>query len=131
MTNTTRNNIIPMTTEATTTTSSSVHTEPGVSCDLRRILIAYNEVLGNMPSQVGHFLSDLMAEGMEADVIINAINDTAWAARPSPRYLRGILLRYQDDEIYTMTDLRLNQSRRDVKRRSDHHDREQQLEWWR
>lgn len=130
MTNTARNNIIPMTT-TTTTSSSSVHTQPGVSDDQLRILIAYNEILGDMPSQVGHFLTELMADGMEADVIINAINDTAWAPRPSPRYLRGILLRYQDDEINTMEDLRRNQSRRDMARRRDHYAREQELEWWR
>lgn len=92
-------------------TSTSIDTEPGVSNDRYdkiRLLRTYNKVLGDMPSQVGWYLTELMEIGMEVDVIINAINETAWARHPSPRYMRCILDRYRENDILTMRDLNID-----------------------
>lgn len=126
MTNTAQSNIIPMTSNSTTT-STSRDTQPGVSREtLKRLLRAYNEILGNMTNQVGWYLNELMEQGMEVEVIINAINETGWAQRPSPRYLKCILERYRDDEIMTMDDLRRDQRLHDVHKRAD----EYGVQWW-
>lgn len=90
-----------------------------------RILAAYSRLFGDMPSQIGWYLTELIEDGMEIDVIINAIEETAWARKPSPRYMRCILDRYRKEEIFTMTDLRMdNRDYRLLK--EEHHEGE----WW-
>lgn len=130
MTNTARNNIIPMTNPTTTTRSSgssSVNTAPGVSPDKARLLNAYQRVLGKMTSQIGWYLTELIEDGMEIDVIIHAIEETAWARNPSPRYMRCILERYRDDEIYSMSQLRADVNDFNLTKAEMRSD----AEWWR
>lgn len=89
----------------TNTSSSSNYTEPGVLYDLYRIKDAYNEVLGPLNTIIGEYIDRIMKAGMETDVIINAIHETAWAKWPSPYYLRAILQRYLADGILTSAQL--------------------------
>lgn len=115
-------------TTRTRSSSSSVHTEPGVSSenDLNRLKISYCRLLGDITANVGWYLSDLIDEGMEIDVIIHAIEETSWARHPSPRYLRCILERYRADEIYTMDDLRRDMRDREIDKAASRAERE----WW-
>lgn len=62
--------------------------------------------------QVARYLSELMNEGMEPGVILAAIQETGWAPRPSPQYLRAILQRCRDQGIYTMAQWDYRQAER-------------------
>ena len=68
--------------------------------------MAYRQnIAEDIPVSVGRAIKNLHDEGMEADVIVGAIEQTGWAERPSPQYLRAILSRYQRQGIRTMADV--------------------------
>lgn len=100
-----------------TSTSTTVNTEPGVSqispMDKHVIAEAYCQTIRqNMTTQVAFYLENLLQEGMEPEVILSAIQETGWAPRPSPQYLRAILQRCRNQGIYTMTQWNYRQSER-------------------
>lgn len=101
----------------TNTSSISIHTQPGVCqlspSDLEDIRIAYKTSL-SMPltSTVAHFIENCLYAGMHADVVIEAINRTGWAKRPTPFYLRAILNRFLQAQILTMQDVKDDEEER-------------------
>lgn len=73
--------------------------------DLRVFAKAYNDILGPMNSQIAYFVTNLCQQGMELEVILDALQQTAWARRPSPQYFRAICARRQSQGILTMAAL--------------------------
>lgn len=104
--------------------TTTVSTPPGVhELDLIQLKNAYSRLLGPMTAQVGWFFEELLTYGMEIDVIIDAIDQTGWARRPSPQYLRAILRRYKANGIRTMQQVVNNRSEFDEAR-------DERREWW-
>lgn len=111
--------ITPRTTTTTTRTaarsttssssSTSIYTEPGVFCDerdLEAIKGAYKScICDEIKASVAYYIENLLQWGMTAEVICNAIQETGWARRPSPNYMRAILERYRAHGIKTMAQL--------------------------
>ena len=97
-------------TVGSSSTTTTYHTEPGVCTanpqDLEVIRTAYNGVCGPLTAPIAHFIEKCLSAGMEPAVIVDAIERTGWARRPSPFYLRAILQRYLRDRIKTMDDVR-------------------------
>lgn len=94
-----------MNSSSSTTTAATL---PGVlfnDQDLTAIKQAYNECIGDLKAAVAWYLEGLMEWGMEPEVILNAINETGWAKRPSPQYMRAILERYKAHNIRSMPQL--------------------------
>lgn len=71
------------------------HTEPGVfmitADDAERICKAYNSAIGVLNGTVAAMIESAVKGGLTVDNIIQAINETAFAPRPSAAYLRAIL----------------------------------------
>ena len=59
--------------------------------DGSRIRDAYLDNIGPMTSAAANMIEHFFAEGIEADEIIMAIDDTGLAPRPSALYLRAIM----------------------------------------
>ena len=87
---------------STSSTTTSAYTLPGVSWDLAAIKESYNQVLGEMKAAVAWYIEKLLADGMEPEVVLNALQETAWARRPSPQYFRAICERYRFSGLKTM-----------------------------
>lgn len=91
------------------TSSTSRYTEPGVLSaehDLMVIKEAYQSCIGpEIKAAVAYYIERLLEDGMKADVIIHAIEETGWARKPSPHYMRAILERYRLRGIRTMEQL--------------------------
>ena len=91
-------------TTSTSTTTSSYHTEPGVFLadeDLEAIRTAYNGVLGALNYVTARDIEWAIRNGLQASAILDAIDQTALAPRPSHYYLRAILRRYVTERITT------------------------------
>lgn len=103
---------------ATTRRSSitTIHTDPGVFTanpqDLECIRTAYLGVCGPLTAPIAHFIEQCLTAGMEPAVIVDAIERTGWARRPSPFYLRAILQRYLREQIRTMEDVGFDDAER-------------------
>lgn len=73
----------------------------------------YREAVGyEMQPFVEKMCCDYILQGMEKEVLLHAIELTGWAPRPSAHYLRAILRRYEDSEIYTEGDVERDEWRR-------------------
>ena len=73
----------------------------------------YREAVGyEMQPFVEKMCCDYILQGMEKEVVMHAIELTGWAPRPSAHYLRAILRRYEDSEIYTEGDVERDEWRR-------------------
>ncbi len=94
---------------SSSTTTTTIHTDPGVCTanprDLEVIRTAYNGSIGPLTAPIAHFIEKCITAGMEPAVIVDAIERTGWARRPSPFYLRAILQRYLNWGIRTMEDV--------------------------
>ena len=97
------------TTSSNTNTTTTYHTQPGVSWNddkLEAIARKYEEIMGYaINGTIGHYLRRCMIAGMDAYVVLDAIERTGWARKPSPYYLRAILERYLRDDILTQDDV--------------------------
>lgn len=121
--NTTNNNITSSSSNETTTASSSsntttIPTRPGVCLlnpqDLEDIRISYKSSLGmELTATVAAYIERCLRAGMQAEVVVDAIERTGWARRPSPFYLRAILRRYLEWSIFTMEDVLDDQADRE------------------
>ncbi|MBR2698567.1 MAG: DnaD domain protein [Clostridia bacterium] len=69
-------------------------------------------VCGPLTAPIAHFIEQCLTEGMEPAVIVDAIERTGWARRPSPFYLRAILQRYRREQIRTMEDVGFDDAER-------------------
>lgn len=66
----------------------------------------YEEAVGyRMQPFVEAMLVEKLENGYEIDVLVNAIEITGWAPRPSAHYLRAILQRYEAEGIFTWADV--------------------------
>ena len=91
-----------------TSTTTTVYTDPGVSWNLQVLRETWNGILGPMTAQVAWYIEDLMAKGMAIEVILDAVQETAWARRPSPQYFRAITQRLMREGVLTMEQLQLS-----------------------
>ena len=77
------------------------NTEPGVfvlsSTDAARICKAYSDGIGQINGIVAHMIESFLQQGLTVDDIIMAIEETAFAPRPSAAYLRAILRNWVRD----------------------------------
>lgn len=73
-------------------------TAPGVSInpeDGNRIIQAYTENIGpSINAPVARLIEEFIASGHTVDHVIDAIERTGFAPRPSPAYLRAVLRNY-------------------------------------
>lgn len=73
----------------------------------------YREAVGyEMQPFVERMVMDYIGRGMEIEVVEHAIEVTGWALRPSAHYLRAILRRYEEQNIWTMTAVRWDEVKR-------------------
>ena len=72
--------------------------EPG---ELEQVRICYNSVLGELNSIKARIIEQAFEYGVEASAVIDAIEQTGYAPRPSYHYFRAILTRYMNEHIYT------------------------------
>lgn len=74
------------------------HTEPGVSItaeDGKRIIEAYGmNIAPQISPAVARMIEAFIAAGHTVDHVIDAIERTGFAPRPSPQYLRAVLRNY-------------------------------------
>ena len=100
----------------TRTTTTTYNTDPGVSClsayDLESIQAAYMDVLGDLNPYKGRCIIDASKHGVTVSAILDAIEQTALAPRPSHAYLAAILRRYASDGIKTADDAERDRMRR-------------------
>ena len=59
--------------------------------DAQRLKQVYSDVLGRMTKPVAYMILGYLRTGLTVDNVIDAINLTAFAPRPSAAYLNGIL----------------------------------------
>lgn len=74
------------------------HTEPGVCItpeDGNRIIEAYGmNIAPQISPAVARMIEDFIAAGHTVDHVIDAIERTGFAPRPSPQYLRAVMRNY-------------------------------------
>ena len=94
-----------------------MHTEPGVSYfnddELDTLAARYEANVGNgITPGIGKVILAAREQGVSFEMILNAIDETGMARRPSAHYLRAILERYIAEGIYTTQDYQRDQRRR-------------------
>lgn len=100
---------------AAATTATARHTEPGVSEYWRTICEDWNNVFGSgIPIPIAKWIQRIIDNGMDPELISIAINDTAWAPRPTPAYFRGIVNRCWDNGIKTASAYAAHEAERDL-----------------
>lgn len=108
---------VATTTGNSSTTTTTYHTHPGVfynDDELEAIARSYKSVMGyDINSTIGHFIKRCMVAGMEAGVVLDAIERTGWARNPSPYYMRAILKRYLSMDILTLHDVQADEQARE------------------
>lgn len=117
------------TTTSTTSTTTTYHTDPGVSCsalDLEVIRQMYNSVIGDLNAVKARDIEEAL-QYMDASAVKDAIEQTAFAARPTHYYLRAILRRYQNDRIRTAKDAERD---RYIRRHKQQEAKWQREEWF-
>lgn len=68
--------------------------------DCECIKAAYATNIGNsMTAAVAHMIEQAFENGLTADQIVMAINETGFAPRPSPAYLRAILKNWTEHGV--------------------------------
>lgn len=74
---------------------NNIDTHPGVFLitaeDAERICAAYTNAIGSLNGTVAAMIESAVKHGLTVDNILSAINETAFAPRPSAAYLRAIL----------------------------------------
>lgn len=111
-------------TSTSTTTTETRSRACSSDRDLMAIMEAYEQFIGPMNGAIQRIIGIALGAGMQAAVVLEAINTTAWAPRPSARYLAAILRRYQAQGISTIEDVmrdndRFEQRVNSLKRRRD------------
>lgn len=99
---------------SSTTTTTTRYTEPCVSLSdelIEHVAMAYSSTISpDIPPMAAHMMEQALLDGMTAECLIMAINDTGWAPRPTPQYLRAILRRCREQGIRTADQYRQAQS---------------------
>lgn len=115
-----------------TSTSTTIAPEPGVFCspeDLDTIREYYTDSIGPLTGAIAYYIEGKIRRGMQPGVILDAINQTGWARRPSPHYLKAILDRLEMEGVKTVQQLDVNKMRRDRER--DEANARQWRKWYR
>ena len=96
--------------------AAAIHTQPGVSQEWASICNAWEEIFGasGIPVPIAKWIHRLIDNGMELELVVRAIEETAWAKRPSPSYFRGILNRCVSTGIMTVFDYDQHEAERDL-----------------
>lgn len=85
--------------------TTTIHTDPGVFClppqDLEAIRTYYNSILGPLNMAKAAVIERAIQAGVTASAILDALEQTALAPRPSHAYLTAILRRYMAEGITT------------------------------
>ena len=119
---TTTNNKVVLSTS--TSTTSSIATEPCVCISpeaLEAIREAYVACVGFMTASIAHEIEAAIKDGMFPEVVIDAIQQTGNAPRPSPYYLRTILRRCRRDGILNADQLAADKEK---------HEQRSTPPWW-
>ena len=99
---------------SSTTTTTTRYTEPCVLLSdelIEHVAAAYSAAISPDISPIAaHMMEQALKDGMTAECLIMAINDTGWAQRPSPQYLRAILRRCREQGIKSADQYRQAQS---------------------
>lgn len=116
----------------TTTTSSSIHTEPGVSqidpIDLETVREYYTELLGPLNAWKARDIERAFDAGLDVSAVLDALEQTAGARRPSHYYLVAVLNRYVSDGITSAAAAEAARERRRFQR--DQANREKWSRWY-
>lgn len=96
--------------------AAAIYTQPGVSQEWASICNAWEEIFGagGIPIPIAKWIHRLIDNGMEPALIVRAIEETAWAKRPSPSYFRGILNRCISTGIMTAFAYDQHEAERDL-----------------
>ena len=88
-----------------TSSSTTTATQPGVFWlaphELEQIRQAYAGLLGDLNLYKAQVIEEAVKNGVEASAILDAIEQTAYAPRPSHAYFSAILRRYIASQITT------------------------------
>ena len=119
--------------------STTYNTEPGVSAhDLEVIRQYYNSLLGELNYVKASVIEQAIGVGIETSAIIDALEQTGTAPRPSHYYFAAILRRYMREGITTQAKAEEQRFRRRHEREIARMEREHawydspnaELEWW-
>ena len=95
MTNTNTSTIKQQYQEYNNNYNNNIDTHPGVFLitaeDAERICAAYTNAIGSLNGTVAAMIESAVKHGLSVENILSAINETAFAPRPSAAYLRAIL----------------------------------------
>lgn len=96
--------------------AAAIYTQPGVSQEWASICKAWEEIFGagGIPIPIAKWIHRLIESGMEPALVVRAIEETAWAKRPSPSYFRGILNRCISTGIMTAFAYDQHEAERDL-----------------
>ena len=114
----------------TSSTTTTYHTEPGVLCtpvELEQIRTVYEDVIGRLNMVKARDIEEALRAGVTAEGIVDALEQTAMAPRPSHYYLRAILRRYAERGIYTIKDAERD---RYIRRAQQRYAREEREAWY-
>ena len=85
--------------------STTNDTQPGVFClsahELEQIRLAYSGLLGDLNVYKAQIIDQAIKNGVQASAILDAIEQTGYAPRPSHAYFSAILRRYIVMQIST------------------------------
>lgn len=84
--------------------TTTIDTDPGVferEMGLEKIARAYENVLGPLNMYKARVIEDALKAGLDAGAVLDAIEQTAMAPRPSHPYLAAILRRYAAQGVTT------------------------------
>lgn len=97
--------------------------------DLEAIRTGYVDVLGPLNIYKARDIETAFECGLQASAILDAIYQTALAARPTHAYLRAVLRRYASHGIYTEADAEADREEYRIKREAAY--RDQRATWYR
>lgn len=92
-------------TRSSTTTATTAHGPGRITAqDFEAIRTSYLDILGPLNAAKARDIEIAIENGLDASAILDALDCTAMAARPTHYYLRAILRRYATDRIFTAED---------------------------
>ena len=116
--------------ETTSSSTTTYHTEPGVLCtpmELEQIRTLYEDVIGRLNVVKAQDIEEALKAGVKAEAVLDALEQTALAPRPSHYYLRAILRRYTEKGIHTVWDA---ERERHIRRSLQTYAREERDAWY-
>lgn len=82
--------------------TTTYHTDPGVSLqDLEVIRQQYEKLLGPLNAVKAYDIERAFQNGLKTSAILDALEQTAMAPRPTHYYFRAIIVRYMQEGITT------------------------------